>query len=165
MDGDDPGVFARRVVPMDAFGAVFRASPNLGPAFGSVAQNDYRVSRSPLELFANRFFRVIIGAARIEDRNGAAIFDFNILPAKNLEYHLARWLNIVAVKKQIHHLRHRPAAGASQKQTGRALLQKKFLQRRELMQHRFADRLWQFSKQTLEALDNVEQCSSIHLPQ
>jgi hypothetical protein len=45
------------------------------------------------------------------------------------------------------------------------LLQKKFLQRCQLVQHRFLDRGGQFPKQTLEALDDVEQCGPIHLPQ
>src|SRR5205085_10788157 len=161
VDRDNPRVFACRVVPMNALAAVFRTFFYLGPAFAPVAQNDYRVSRSALELYANGLFRIIIGAAGIEHRNCPAIFDFEILPPKNLENRLARWLDGVAVKKQIHDLRHWRAPGTSEEQTWWALLQKKLLQRRQLVQHRFSDSFRQFSKQALEALDNVEQCSSI----
>jgi len=82
------------------------------------------------EFLANRFFRFVIGTAGIEDGNGAAIFDLNVLPAKDLEHHLAGILNGDAIKKKIHNLRHGPAPRSSEEETRRALLQKKFLQRR-----------------------------------
>jgi hypothetical protein len=43
-------------------------------------------------------------------------------------------------------------------------LQKEFLQRCQFMEHRLLDGGRQFTKQTLKAFDNVEQCRPIHPP-
>src|SRR6267378_1532649 len=124
------GLFAHGVVPMHAFNSVFGASFYLAAAFGGVAQDDNRIRRFAFEFSANRLFCFIIGAAGIEHRNRAAIFDLNVLPTKNLEDNLAGIFNRDTVKKKVHNLRHGPAPRPSEEETWGALLQKKFLQRR-----------------------------------
>jgi hypothetical protein len=119
------GFFAHGIVPMHAFNAVFGASFHLGAAFGGVAQDDDRVadSRSSSRRIV---FSALSSAPRASSTEiGAAIFDLNVLPTKNLEDDLAGIFNRDTVKKKAYNLRHGPAPRPGEEETRRGVVAKK----------------------------------------
>ena len=78
------------------------------------------------------------------------------MPAKNFHQNIAilvRWKS----KHRRQNFLQRNFARAGQNESRRSLLQKKFLQRRQLVQDRFLDSGRQFAEKSLELFDDVKK--------
>ena len=84
------------------------------------------------------------------------------VPAKKLHQHIARLGGRRPGEERRDNFLERKSVRAGQDEPRRALLQKQFLQRRQLVQDRLLDRLRQFAQKTFEALDDVEKGGPIH---
>ncbi|MDQ2867298.1 MAG: hypothetical protein M3R59_02635 [Verrucomicrobiota bacterium] len=109
--------------------------------------------------------RTLVRTARIEHFDAAAIREFDFLPAKDFEKNIARDGNRRAGEETLHYIRQRQPTRARDQKTRWALLQEKFLQRRQLMQHRFLNGVGQTMEQPFQTFDDVEKSRAIHCRQ
>src|SRR5207247_6074614 len=125
-------------------------------------QVQQKIRRLRLQFFVDLRKRFAVGPTRIEEGNGPTAAKFHGVPAKKLHQDFARLGRRRPREKRCYDLLERPRVGAGDDKARRALLQKQFLERRQLVQDRPVNRLWQFAEEPFESLDDVEQARAVH---